>query len=221
VTEGDLTVGPRPSRRPPLSLIVLAVVLVTAAALVTAGVAWSREHITRLVWPSDGGASFGMSLPNSGKPGPWFLGGIELCTDRPGVVRLTRLVPQGGNGQVRVVGLATRPHVESTHASNNLTGASQRSLEAEGYPGLPTVVAAACPPDFDHPRPNQVTAYELAVQVSRAGPADATFSSLRVDYVSSGHQEHMTIPWALKLCGPAHRTNETCGSAPEPDRPGG
>jgi hypothetical protein len=215
----DPTAVASPARRRRILLVVLSAVLVTVAALVATGLAWSREHSPRLVWPSDGGA-FGMSLPYSGKAGPWFLGGIPLCTDRSGVVQLTRLVPQGGNGQVRVVGLATRPHIEGTHASNNLTGASQRTLEAEGFPRLPTVVAAACPPDFNHPRPNQVTFYELAIRVDRAGPGDATFASLRVDYVSAGHREHMNIPWSLKLCGPAHATNKACGDPPEPTRLG-
>jgi hypothetical protein len=200
-------------------VVAMAGVTLALVAVIVATGFERRQHIPRLVWPSDGGA-FGMSIPNSGKPDPWFLGGIELCTDRPGLVRLTRLVPQGGNGEVRVVGLATRPHVDGTAASNNLTGASQRTLEAEGFPRLPTVVAAACPPDFDHPRPNQVTLYELAVRVDRAGSGDATFTSLRVDYVSAGHQLHLTIPWALKLCGPAHRTNEACGKPPDADPTG-
>jgi hypothetical protein len=200
-------------RRGRLSLV-MAAVLVIAAVLVAFGVERHRR-IPSLVWPSDGGA-FGMALPYSGKAGPWFLGGIPLCTDRPGVVQLTRLVPQGGNGEVRVVGLATRPHVEGTHASNNLTGASQRTLEAEGFPRLPTIVGAACPPDSDHPRPNQVTFYELAVRVDRAGTSDATFTSLRVDYVSAGHQQHLNIPWALKLCGSEHRINTSCGNPPHP-----
>ena len=65
-----------------------------------------------------------------------------------------------------------------------------------------------------------MTFYELAVRVDRAGAGDATFTSLRVDYVSAGHPKHLNIPWALKLCGPAHRTNETCGKAPDPNPTG-
>jgi hypothetical protein len=80
------------------------------------------------------------------------------------------------------------------------------------------VVEATCPADPNRPTPNRVTFYELAVRVNRTGPGDGTFTALQVDYVSSGRPGQLTIPWALKLCGPAHRTNESCGNPPDATR---
>jgi hypothetical protein len=187
--------------------------LLIAAAAVGGGVWHVRvTQAPRLVWPGDGG--FGIALPSSGKPGAWSFGGVALCLDRPGRVVIDRLVPLGGNAGLRVVDVATRPHIGKPAGQADLSfGSSQRDLGAEGFsPTRPAVVQAVCPPSWTTPYPGRVIYDELGVRLQRTVSGNGEFSSLRVEYSSGSRHGRLTIRWALRLCGPTATTAATCGS---------
>jgi hypothetical protein len=188
-----------------------------AAAFVVAAIAvgvWElrADRPPRLIWPNNG--AFGVAIPFSSDPRPWSFGAIPLCLDKPGHIVVDRLVPLGGSGGLSVVDVATRPHVGvSEGVGETLFGNSQRDLGAEGFAiTRPAVVDAVCPPSLTTSYPGRVIYDELGVQVRRTAGGNGEFRSVRLDYTSNGHHEHITIAWSLKLCGPQARTNEACGS---------
>jgi hypothetical protein len=62
-------------------------------------------------------------------------------------VVLDRLVPLGGNGGLRIVAMATRPHTGKLAGQTDLSfGSSQRDLVTEGFsPTQPPLVDATGP----------------------------------------------------------------------------
>jgi hypothetical protein len=203
------------ARSPSLCALLVSAVVVAAATVVLI-TWWPVVHAgPRLVLLGSGaGDGIGMDIPWS-KDQTFAFGSIPLCTDGPGVIAIRGLKPVGGNGQLAVVEMATRPHVEKPRGIVDVMfGTSHRTLAAEGFPKAPAIVAATCPPDASTPRPNQVPFYEFAARFRRMGSGDGTFAALRVDYISRGRVGHLTLPVALRLCGPGHRTNESCPDPP-------
>jgi hypothetical protein len=189
--------------------IVIAAVTVAVAAGVAGGLylhdggsAPLIGSAPRLTYPGDG--PFGIALPYANSK-PWAFGGIPLCLSKPGSITITGLVPQGGEGGLELVKVATRYHV-----GHNMFGDSQRTLKAEGFPTGTPIVRQTCD---DPVNPHF---YELGSSWVRTVAGNGRFTSLRVDYASAGKSLHLVIPWALKLCGPNARSNDTCGDAYHP-----
>jgi hypothetical protein len=189
-------------------IVIAAVTVLVAAAfaiglyLHTGGTAPLIGSTPRLTFPNNG--PFGISLPYRNDK-PWALGGIALCLNKPGTVTITGLVPQGGEGGLKLVQVATRHH-----AGHNLFGASQRTLQAEGFPTGTPIVNQTCD---DPANPHY---YELASSWVRTVAGNGRFTSVRLDYTVEGKAAHLIIPWTLKLCGPNKHPHGNCG---DPDVP--
>jgi hypothetical protein len=207
---------PRPARR----RLIAATAIVVVAAIVAVGFWLQRtDQRARLSFGGESQSPFGIETSYAGNERPWSFGGLPLCSAKPAHVVLDRLVPVGGNGGLRIVAIATRPHTGKPAGQTDLSfGSSQRDLVIEGFsPTQPPLVDATCPPSWSAAYPGRVIYDELGVQVQRTVPGDGTFTSLRVDYTVDGHHGHLTIPWALMLCGPHERTSAACPPPPSPD----
>jgi hypothetical protein len=159
----------RVGRRRSVSLLLAAAIL----AAVSGEALWKHGAPPRgpsLVFPGDGG-SFSGAIPSTTNPAPWAMGSVPLCLSRPGFVQITELVPEGGNGELQVVGFATRPRrASSSSGASQMFGASQRTLVDEGFPAVNPVVSVTCTKSGSPIRPGQALMTELAAQFRRTGP---------------------------------------------------
>jgi hypothetical protein len=178
---------------------VTAVLLVLAVVVYLAfGNSDSSSASPKLYYPDPNGG-FGGSLAYHGDA-PWSFGAVALCLTGPGTVTVTGVHPIGGNGQLKLLGFATRPMPKSA------LGAAQETLTQFGFPSSATVTTTCV----------NGLATELGTTWQRTGSGNGRFDNLRVDYTSAGKAHSLMVPWRLKLCGPAKTTDEACGPADTP-----
>jgi hypothetical protein len=155
-----------------------------------------------LSWTKDAGG-FGIAAIDDRSGRPWTFGSIPLCTDKLGLVQVTRLVPLGGAGGLAVVAVGIRPHIQAARGTKDyMLGTSRKTLVAEGFQTKsPRVLSVVCAWD-SRPRPHELVFYELGVEIQRSSAGAGSFTSVRLDYLSRGRTLHMTIPWSLRICPP-------------------
>ncbi|MGA8246468.1 MAG: hypothetical protein WB797_06145 [Nocardioides sp.] len=165
------------------------------------------HHSPRIVDPSGG------HLASEGRPsihrGDVLSIGMEstLCLDRAGTVQLKAVEPLRPVG-VRVIGFGLRPNQNwkpTQGTRGEFLGMERAPLRHFGFTGR--TVGAVCDP-------KTAAGYELAVRVEKTGTGPAQAAGWKVNYVSDGHAETVTVPLGIYLCPDHEITPRRC---PEPD----
>lgn len=121
-------------------------------------------------------------------------GSVPVCRTGGKPMLITSVVPQGGPGGLTIVAFAVRPWNGSGF------GADEVRLSTAGFSGS-HLVSAPCP-----------RSDELGITVHRTAAGDGQWAQVRINFESGGRQHFSIIPFALKMCGPQGKTNDTCGA---------
>lgn len=167
--------------------------MITVGVVALAGVAVLGVRVVRggPVLHAPGATGVDRVVASAEPDTPYVVDGIDLCLDRPGDVRIARVMFEASSGAAKVVDWGLRPEVTKTGTDPNVP--QTMGERPEFVKDL----------DLTQTCRRGQTAAEMAIEVTKADQTMARGADLVVDYETGWHNRQLVIDLSVTLCGTA------------------